>query len=361
MRVIHLHPKAAETSPFVFTHSEKKKTKPITWLCFYLLPRESEISENQDDCITTQATKSLTSLHLFPKHKDSKWNFYPFVHSFKFHRHRATQRGPSPISIASVKATATEIRCKYTPPQIFCFPLRGAILAKGKPKESVTPASAEHRQHGAPDWEPAPKRQSSRSAASAWLNCCPPPSLNHSLFTLVRANPPVTWQEVGNVDFLDASIFPTPYISTKRTTLLEAQQLEQAQIQQAAELFSGNKSSPKNPSRLRLLTPEDCSCLLTFALVCFSSPRSGWLSGVKGDSRVARVPHSLLDVSFSVSLWPTGIVPRKPTHRGTVLYPEFGMNTLDIWHVLLSPPTYFPAKTCRTSFEKAAAQWIKEI
>jgi len=52
---------------------------------------------------------------------------------------------------ASVKAAATEIWRKYAPPQIFCFPLRDAILAKSKPKESIVLASVEHSQHRALD------------------------------------------------------------------------------------------------------------------------------------------------------------------------------------------------------------------
>lgn len=112
------------------------------------------------------------------------------------------------------------------------------------------------------------------------------------------------------------------------------------------------QSSPKNLSRLRLLTPEYCSCVFTFALPYFSSTRSGWLSSARGDSRVAGVPHSLLDVCSSVPLRPTGIVRSAHMHRGTAFYPEFGMTTLDMQHVGGRAEAYISEKTCRRSFEK---------
>lgn len=171
--------------------------------------------------IATQATKSLTSLHLLPKYKDSKWNFHLFSHSFKFHGHWATHPGVSPISIAlsSVKATPTAIWCKYALPQISFFPLR---CHSGKRQ---TQRKCHTSQCWAMDPEPALKRPSSRSTVTAAELL--PPQLKPA-FALVFANPPVTLKEAGHGDLLDAPIFSTPYTSTKRTTLLEAKQLKWA-------------------------------------------------------------------------------------------------------------------------------------
>ena len=124
----------------------------------------------------------------------------------------------------------------------------------------------------------------------------------------------------------------------------------------SCRIVIGKQSSPKNLSRLRLLTSEDCSCVFTFALPYFSSTCSGRLSSARGDSKVAGVPHSLLDVCSSVSLRPTGIVQHKCMHRGTALYPEFGTTTLDVRHVGRRAEAYLSEKTCRRSFEKAVAQ-----
>jgi len=115
----------------------------------------------------------------------------------------------------------------------------------------------------------------------------------------------------------------------------------------SCRIVTGKQSIPKNPSRLRLLT--------------FSSTRSGQVSGERDDSRVAWVPHSLLHVCPSPPLRPTGIVWGKRIHRGTVVYPESGATMLDIRHVGGRAEACISEKTCRRSFEKAAAQWIKEI
>lgn len=98
MRVIHLHPEAPETNPFVFTHPGKRKQK-LQPSCSHTFCYVKVKIQKIRMTVATQATKSLTSLHLLPKYKDGKLNFYLFCHSFKFHGHRVTHCGASLISI----------------------------------------------------------------------------------------------------------------------------------------------------------------------------------------------------------------------------------------------------------------------
>lgn len=113
----------------------------------------------------------------------------------------------------------------------------------------------------------------------------------------------------------------------------------------------GNKAVPK----VRGLTPENCSCVFTFALPYFLSTHSEQLSGGRGDSRVARVSHSLLHVCSSKSL-EAGTVQCKCMHSGTVLYREFGLTMLDIRQVAGRAEAPILEKICRRCSEKAVAQ-----
>lgn len=205
------------------------------------------------------------------------------------------------LLFASVKTTATEIRCKYAPPEIFWFPLRDAVLAKGKPKESVMPASAKHSLHGALDWEPA---QQIRSVGVAeFLPLLKPLSLCTGV-----CQPTCNLAGGRTCGSPGCTYFFNAFYLHEMNHAVRSGAAKASRNIVSRRIIIRKQSSPKNLSRLRLLTPEYCSCVFTFALPYFSSTRSGWLSSARGDSRVAGVPHSLLGVCSSVPLRPTGIV-----------------------------------------------------